>query len=352
MISTKPIDHVHPINRVPDMVPLKSYADSDVEDSDQLPITSSRFLGAGAGGGFGQTPEKCTSTLSFEDLTPPSSAVKDDEPPVVRHSDEEEDNDDRVQRRHRLKRTHSGHFSYLKRLPTAPSTSKRAKDTDGGVRTLLDDSSSSEEDDLEVMEALYTPLRYLEVNGVMRIRNTNAASSKQRNGILWRDRSQLDTRIRISYRRKLEDNQLQFALIIYESLNGSSIVTTPTRRNLMSQFSLSMDEPEQEQAEVRTAVEEEHLEETVIETILTVPAMATMSQTNLFGNEEDPLQEDSSMELSVANLRTPTKFSHTPPATPKRKPRSSMGTASGMKRMHSSPQAPTPKRSAARSLRL
>ncbi|XP_059223993.1 uncharacterized protein LOC106088660 [Stomoxys calcitrans] len=350
VISTKPIDHVHPINRLPDMVPLKSYADSDVEDNDHLPISSSRLLHVA--GGLKQTPEKCTSTLTLADLTPPSSAVKEKES-CSRETDEEtggnnNDDDSKVTRRQRLKRTHTGHFSYLKRLPTAPSTSKRAKDVAGGIRTLLDDSSS-EEDELEVMEALYTPLRYLEVKGVIRIQ-PKAGGGKQRSA-LWRDRSQLETRIRISYRRKLEDNQLQFALIIYESLNAA-VPTTPTRRNLMSHFSLTVDEAESASA----TLEGQQIEETVIEPILTVPAMTVMTpeSTNLFGSEEDPLQEESSLEaLSVANLRTPTKFTHTPPATPKRKPRSLMGTASGLKRLHNSPQqAPTPKRSAARSLRL
>ncbi|XP_073833621.1 uncharacterized protein [Musca autumnalis] len=353
VISTKPIDHVHPINRVPDMVPLKSYADSDVEDNEQPSISSSTSLfGAGA---YRQTPEKCTatSTLDIGNLTPPSSAVKDE-----RKSEDEDfadDSNETLSRRHRLKRTHSGNFSYLKRLPTAPSTSKRNKNIEGGIRTLLDDSSS-EEDELEVMEALYSPLRYLEVKGVMRLRNNNPLGSglKQRSP-LWRDRSEVETRIRISYRRKLEDNQLQFALIIYESLNGA-IVATPTRRNLMSQFALSMDEqpPAANAAmpEPPQRMEEEHIEETIIEPIGNDVPTAT---TTFLNEDEDPLQGgDTSLEdLSVANLRTPTKFSHTPPATPKRKPRCLMGTASGMKRLNNSPQAPpTPKRSAARSLRL
>ncbi|XP_058985646.1 uncharacterized protein LOC101901046 [Musca domestica] len=346
VISTKPIDHVHPINRVPDMVPLKSYADSDVEDNEQPTTISSsaNLFGAGA---YIHTPEKCnTSTLEIGNLTPPSSAVKEHD---RKSEDEEIDNNETMMRRHRLKRTHSGNFSYLKRLPTAPSTSKRNKNIEGGVRTLLDDSSS-EEDELEVMEALYTPLRYLEVKGVMRLRNNNVMA-KQRSA-LWRDRSELETRVRISYRRKLEDNQLQFALIIYESLNGSIVATTPTRRNLMSQFALTADEAQTNETQTQH-MEEEHIEETVIEPIAggQLPSDAT---TTLL-NDEDPLQggHTSLEDLSVANLRTPTKFTHTPPATPKRKPRSLMGTASGMKRLNNSPQAPpAPKRSAARSLRL
>ncbi|XP_075158510.1 uncharacterized protein LOC142231758 [Haematobia irritans] len=349
IISTKPIDHVHPINRVPDMVPLKSYADSDVEDNDHMRISSSRLLDVA--GGLRKTPEKCTSTLTMADLTPPASAVKDTEPQST-ETDEEKTKDDEdaklSARRQQLKRSYSGHFSYLKRLPTAPSTSKRAKDIAGGIRTLLDDSSS-EEDELEVMEALYTPLRYLEVTGLLRIRATS--SGKQRSA-LWRDRTELETRIRISYRRKLEDNQLQFALIIYESLNGD-VVATPTRRNLMSQFALSTDETAV--AAIAESSEQQANERNAVEPILTVPAMTSLpsQNTTFFDNEEDPLQEETSLEaLSVANLRTPTKFTHTPPATPKRKPRSLMGTASGQKRLNNSPQAPTPKRSAARSLRL
>ncbi|XP_061392106.1 uncharacterized protein LOC133327571 [Musca vetustissima] len=365
VISTKPIDHIHPINRLPDMVPLKSYADSDVEDNEQPTISSAAnlFGGGAAVAAYRQTPEKCSiNTLEIGNLTPPSSAVKDE-----KKSEDEIDADHHSEsqaRRHRLKRTHSGNFSYLKRLPTAPSTSKRNKNIEagGGIRTLLDDSSS-EEDELEVMEALYSPLRYLEVKGVMRMRNNNNvmhAGTKQRSA-LWRDRTEVETRIRISYRRKLEDQQLQFALIIYESLNGS-VVATPTRRNLMSQFSLSLDEPPQQVDEEQTPPQQMEAEEEHIEAIEVIDAIGLTSGqpaavvTTLLNEDEDPLQGggDTSLEdLSVANLRTPTKFSHTPPATPKRKPRSLMGTASGMKRMNNSPQAPpTPKRSAARSLRL
>lgn len=338
IISTKPIDNVHPINRVPDMVPLKSYADSDVEDNEQ-PI-SSRFIGVG----YRNTPEKCISTLPIGgDLTPPASTTKDEDGGTLsKYSDDEGDANDFESRRHRLKRTHSGRFSYLKRLPTAPSTVKRGRDNDG-IRTLLDDSSS-EEDDLETMEALYTPLRYLEVKGVMHSK-PSVPGGKQKSA-LWRDNAHLESRIRISYRRKLEDQQLQFALIIYESLNGTT-AATPTRRNLMSQFTMSVEELPQQTENER----EQYVEETVLETM---PTMISIPQTTtLFGNDEDPLQEEASLEsLSVAQMRTPTKFTHTPPATPKRKPRSLLATTSGFKRLNSSPTAPTPKRSAARSLRL
>ncbi|XP_065364043.1 uncharacterized protein LOC135957256 isoform X2 [Calliphora vicina] len=345
IISTKPIDLVHPINRVPDMVPLKSYADSDVEDND-LPETSA--FAAAIISNQRKTPEKCTSTLAIGDLTPPASATKDEKEPELQEQEKIEDLD-RPPRS--LKRIHSGRFSYLRRLPTAPSTSKRVSKEYKGIRTLLDDSSS-EDDDLETMEALYTPLRYIEVKGI--IRNRNTAPSRQRSA-LWRDCTQLETRLRISYRRKLEDNQLQFALIIYESCNATP---TTTKRNLMTHF--SMTEPPTDNNDIETNLEHhEHTEEMVVESVLHEPVLiephTITTTTTLLGNSDDPFNEDDegSLEtLSVAHMRTPTKFTHTPPATPKRKPRSLFQSASGLKRLNSSPTAPTPKRSAARSLRL
>ncbi|XP_023291734.2 uncharacterized protein LOC111675238 [Lucilia cuprina] len=349
IISTKPIDLVHPINRVPDMVPLKSYADSDVEDN-ELPETSE--FAAAIINNQRKTPEKCTSTL-IEDLTPPASATKEEKP------NEEEKEVVQIEQAtveelnkpvRSLKRTHSGRFSYLRRLPTAPSTSKRVSKDYKGIRTLLDDSSS-EDDDLETMEALYTPLRYIEVKGIMR--NRSATTSRQRSA-LWRDCNQLETHLRISYRRKLEDNQLQFALIIYESCNPTPTIT---KRNLMTQF--SMTEPNEDNDNVVTQIEPEYSEEMVVESVLHEPVLIephTVTTTGtLLGTTDDPFNEDEegSLEtLSVSHMRTPTKFTHTPPATPKRKPRSLFQSASGLKRLNNSPTAPTPKRSAARSLRL
>ncbi|KAM7349556.1 uncharacterized protein ACRADG_008436 [Cochliomyia hominivorax] len=339
IISTKPIDLVHPINRVPDMVPLKSYADSDVEDN-ELPETSA--FAAAIINNQRKTPEKCTSTLAIEELTPPASATKDDKPEdgVV----EQEKQEELMRPARGLKRTHSGRFSYLRRLPTAPSTSKRVSKDYKGIRTLLDDSSS-EEDDLETMEALYTPLRYIEVKGI--VRNSNTTTSRQKSA-LWRDCTQMETRLRISYRRKLEDNQLQFALIIYEASNAAP---TTTKRNLMAHF--SMTEPS-ETNEVNLEEPEEMVVESVLhEPVLIEPHTITTTATML-GSGDDPFNEyETDLEsLSVTHMRTPTKLTHTPPATPKRKPRSLFQTASGLKRLNNSPSAPTPKRSAARSLRL
>lgn len=340
IISTKPIDNVHPINRLPDAVPLKSYADSDVEDN-ELPETST--FAAAVVNAIRKTPEKCTSTLVIEELTPPASATKDGE---EKPRTDEEDDTNKDLKRKAIKRTHSGRFSYLRRLPTAPSTSKRVGKDYEGIRTLLDDSSS-DEDDLETMEALYSPLKYIEVKGVMRNRNT--ATSRQRSA-LWRDRTQLETRIRISYRRKLEDKQIQFALIIYESCGVVPQPTQTTKRNLMSQFSMAaVDEDNSQEHDIDS-------EEMIVETILNEPVLIepqASSTATLMGNTEDPLNEEGTLEsLSVAHMRTPTKLTHTPPATPKRRPRSSFQTASGLKRLNNSPTAPTPKRSAARSLRL
>lgn len=324
------------------MVPLKSYADSDVEDN-ELPETSA--FAAAIISNQRKTPEKCTSTLAIEELTPPASATKDDKFEQQEEATEEVKTEELQRPTRGLKRTHSGRFSYLRRLPTAPSTSKRVSKDYKGIRTLLDDSSS-EEDELETMEALYTPLRYIEVKGIMR--NTNNANTRQRSA-LWRDCSQLETRLRISYRRKLEDNQLQFALIIYESCNGSP---STTKRNLMTHFSMT------EANEINETNPEEPEEEMVIESVLHEPVLIephTITTTaTMLGNSDDPFNEDEgSLEsLSVAHMRTPTKLTHTPPATPKRKPRSLFQTASGLKRLNNSPTAPTPKRSAARSLRL
>ena len=321
------------------MARLKSYADSDVEDN-ELPETSA-IVNAIMNNEV-KTPEKCTTTLVIGELTPPSSAKKVEENEEVRDIEKVEDGD----KSHRsLKRSHSGRFSYLKRLPTAPSTSKRVSKDYKGIRTLLDDSSS-EEDDLETMEALYTPLRYIEVKG--KIHNRNTAVSRQRS-VLWHDCTEIATRLRISYRRKLEGNQVQFALIIYESCNG---VPTIIKRNLMTHF--SMTEPTNNEDNLEHVETEEMIVESVLhEPVLIEPHVITTT-TTLLGNNDDPFNDhESSLEtLSTAHLRTPTKLTHTPPATPKRKPRSLFQTSSGLKRSNSSPTAPTPKRSAARSLRL
>lgn len=322
------------------MVRLKSYADSDVEDNEQ-PKTSA-FATAIKNNDI-KTPEKCTNILTIGELTPPASTKKVDvneETPAI----EKVDNEDKPHRA--LKRTHSERFSYLRRLPTAPSTSKRVTKDYKGIRTLLDDSSS-EDDDLEIMEALYTPLRYIEVKGKMHNRNT--ALSRQR-GTLWRDCTEIETRLRISYRRKLEDNQLQYALVIYESCNG---MPTTIKRNLMTHF--SMTEPTNNDDNLEHVVE---TEETMAESVLHEPVLiephTITTTTTLLGSTDDPFnRNESAVEtLSVAHLRTPTKLAHTPPATPKRKPRSLFQTSSSLKRLNSSPTAPTPKRNAARSLRL
>ncbi|TMW44412.1 hypothetical protein DOY81_010509, partial [Sarcophaga bullata] len=155
IISTKPIDHVHPINRVPDMVRLKSYADSDVEDN-ELPETSA-FANA------------------IIKLTPPSSAKKVEENEEVREIEKDEYGD----KSHRsLKRTHSGRFSYLKRLPTHRLlASVLVKITRSRARYII----------------------------VIRLCHNKEVLF----GVIVLE---IATRLRISYRRKLEGNQVQFAL--------------------------------------------------------------------------------------------------------------------------------------------
>ncbi|KAL9884544.1 uncharacterized protein ACN427_011327 isoform 1-T1 [Glossina fuscipes fuscipes] len=342
VITNKSIDHVHPINRLPDMVPLKSYADSDIEDNDRsehiptfnMQQTRTKLL---------KTPEKSL----IEELTPPASATKEEvktdktEAVIANCSNP-------------LKRIHTERFSYLRRLPTIPSTSKRACLINDGVRSLLDDSSS-DEDELESLTSLYTPLRYLEVKGVIRLRSSTSAHFKCKS-VLWRDCDERETRLRISYRRCIKDNQLQFALIIYEVI-GNTFPQTNIRRNLTTAFSMAFKADEDDQVEEEEMIVETLLPETAklednnvaVDTVIEVTTTSPL----LTNTEIDQSQEDSSaLALSIAQMRTPTKSIHTPPPTPKRKPRSAIRTTSGLKRVNSSPTAPVPKRSAARSLRL
>uniref|UniRef100_A0A1A9X4J9 Uncharacterized protein n=1 Tax=Glossina brevipalpis TaxID=37001 RepID=A0A1A9X4J9_9MUSC len=340
IVTNKTVDYIHPINRLPDMVPLKSYADSDLEDNDRADNMPT-FIQRETKTNLLKTPEKSL----IEELTPPASATKDevktDKPEAITGNSQNP-----------LKRIYTERFSYLRRLPTVPSTSKRACLLNDGVRSLLDDSSS-DEDELESLASLYTPLHYLEVKGIIRLRPSAPGYFKGKS-VLWRDCNEKETRLRISYRRCIKDNQLQFALIIYEVVDVA-LPQTNIRRNLATVFLEALKAEEVERVEEEEMIVETLLPETAKHEYNSLLADAVIETTNPLSTstEIDQSQEDSSaLALSIAQMRTPTKTTHTPPPTPKRKPRSTMRTTSGLKRINSSPTAPVPKRSAARSLRL
>ncbi|XP_037938283.1 uncharacterized protein LOC119671628 [Teleopsis dalmanni] len=313
---------INPRNVVP-LHNLKTYAESDPEldDADMAPLPEH------------STPEKKQSTLIAE-FTPPNSTVKQ----IESNSDTDEE-DCSESKPKRLKRTISPKrsFKYLRRIPTADNVAKRNAIRNSGVRTLLDDTSSEDEAEEVIKDIIeYTPLRYLEVTCTLRklphARDTNLVDTPTSTDNAGNcDRK---VRIKISYRVRLCDQQLLFALIIYEQANAP---TTYTRRNLMLEFR----KIENETYEESNGYEEQ-------------PAIAVnANEEETITTVESPNTDDITNALETATfsiLRTPTKSICTPPPTPVRKPRSQRQTPDSA-RLRASSSA-IPKRSAARSLRL
>nr|XP_036221571.1 uncharacterized protein LOC106622076 [Bactrocera oleae]XP_036221572.1 uncharacterized protein LOC106622076 [Bactrocera oleae]XP_036221573.1 uncharacterized protein LOC106622076 [Bactrocera oleae] len=333
-------DFVLPINKVTGITTLKSYADSDIEDDDleMRPLPGNR------------TPEHHSRHASHVgELTPPSSTIKIED---INASDSESDLDEEAcaSAPKRLKRSTPTPFSYLRHMPASSSktthvTKRQLTSTQFDMQMLGDDTSSDEELDADLRKKIateYSPLKYIETMGKLRVKpkiltSTDSPPTPYRTSD-W-DRP---VRLRISYRRNLSDQSLQIALVIYEHLPNNSaegnqdVPSTmgTRRRNLMAQFN---------------------------ETALSVPPQATQQQ-DVQDTESIAVTEvgtavpltdvdEESIAISVVQLRTPTKNDHTPPATPKRRPRVPY-TLSGMKRITPSSSTTTPRRGAARTLRL
>ncbi|XP_067640416.1 uncharacterized protein [Eurosta solidaginis] len=350
-LPTGDVDFVLPLNKVTGLTSLKTYAESDLEDDDDL---GTQPLPIG-----NQTPEyQSNSTMTHVgELTPPSSTIKLDK---ANASDTQSDSDDTdgVTAPKRLKRTLPKQFSYLRRLPTSSTktmhVSKRQHiSTHYDMQMLGDDTSSDEELDADYKNKLneYTPLKYIETRGMLRskpqiLNSTDTPPTPQRTSD-W-DRP---VRLRISYRRSLSDQQLQIALVIYEHIkteSNSGVATdaiVPStfgirRRNLMAQFNeTALNEPA-----IATLEDVDHTEEGIIVTTTEI-GTTSVSLTDIVDDDE------AITAISVVPLRTPTKSVHTPPATPKRRPRVPYA-MSGMKRINATPSTSTSKRSAARTLRL
>ncbi|XP_054729973.1 uncharacterized protein LOC129238806 [Anastrepha obliqua] len=339
-VPTGDMDFILPLNKVTRLTSLKRYADSDLEDDDLeiQPLPSCN-----------QTPDhqgNCTSHLN--ELTPPSSTIKlENVHPSDSESDLEEGEDATAPKR--LKRSLPTPFSYLRRLPTSMNkithVSKRQSTvTQLDVQMQSNDTSSDEELDADIRNKLvneYTPLYYIEATGMLRAKQqllnyTDEPPTPHRIND-W-DRP---VRLRISYRRCLSDQQIQIALVIYEHINSSNtdvsqsepVATTAVgmrRRNLMAQFN------------------EAALNEQSPATLEVADDIEGVGSTEIALRSND---DEEASAISAVQFHTPTKSAHTPPATPKRRPRVPYA-MSGMRNINSTPSTSTTKRGAARTLRL
>uniref|UniRef100_A0A1B0AGX2 Uncharacterized protein n=1 Tax=Glossina pallidipes TaxID=7398 RepID=A0A1B0AGX2_GLOPL len=156
VITNKSIDYIHPINCIRDMVTLKSYADSDVDDNGLGDETKSPIEE--------RTPSTCVAEYELKTVKP--DEITENSQDFLKH-----------------------------RSPKMPSTSQRAC-----LPWLLQDDSSGDEDELESLTCLYTSLCYLEVKGLIRFRSSTSASFTAER-IQQLDYAGRVTRLRISYRR-------------------------------------------------------------------------------------------------------------------------------------------------------
>lgn len=328
-------DFILPINKVAGIATLKSYADSDIEDDDlgvrPLPAAGNC------------TPEHHSNTKAdIGELTPPSSTIKIEDANL---SDSERNLDEAecASAPKRFKASIPTPFSYMRRMSASSSktihvSKRQLTSTKSDKQMFCEDTSSDEELDLHLRQKLaneYTPLNYIEAVGkldanpqILTTTDSLPTPQSSRDG----DRP---VRIRISYRRNNLDHSLQIALIIYEHLQNTSADVNQdapstmgmSRRNLMEQFN-------------ETALNAQDVHD--VESITVGEADTTVSSAH---------EDEESTTTRGVQSRTPTKNEYTPPATPKRKPRVSY-TSSGMKRLSPSSLATTPKRGAARNLRL
>lgn len=323
-------------NRVAGITHLKTYADSDVEEDDDI-----EMLPPG-----NKTPERQQfSTKSLEDqLTPPTSCTKETATLQLNEDESETEVGNDYQAK-RFKRTTGKSFSYLRRFPisAAAIASKRRIYQEEGIRTLLDDSSGSETEEESTESPLaYGTLKYMEFTGILR----NKPQSIDLNSLDETSSWDRKVRIKISYRQRLSDNHIQFALIIYEHLGGN--VRTATRRNLMQDFAQESNNSEEYLASMDVVNTSGNIlvlgnEETTVATIEGNTVPTTLDISNAL----------ETASFTIVPLHTPSKNVHTPPATPKRRSRHMNSASSSHKRLNFSPSpGNAPKRSAARSLRL
>ncbi|XP_018798552.1 PREDICTED: uncharacterized protein LOC108974903 [Bactrocera latifrons] len=338
-LPTEDADFVLPINKVTGITTLKSYADSDIEDDDleMRPLPGNR------------TPEHHShSAAHLGELTPPSSTIKIENINAC-GSESDADEEACASAPKRLKRSIPTPFSYLRRMPASSSktthvTKRQLTTTQFDMQMLGDDTSSDEEIDADLRKKLaneYTPLKYIEATGKLRAKPQNLTTTDAPPTPHQTSNWDRPVRLRLSYRRNLSDQSLQIALVIYEHLPNNNAEVNPDmqstmgmrRRNLMAQFN------------------ETALSESPQETSQDAPDIESIAVTEV--GTAVPLTDvdEESTAISVVQLRTPTKSDHTPPATPKRRPRVPYS-LSGMKRITPTSTTTTPKRGAARTLRL
>ncbi|KAI9585197.1 uncharacterized protein LOC119632823 [Glossina fuscipes] len=131
-------------------------------------------------------------------------------------------------------------YRYVPRLATVPDASNLVSCAKGSFRSLND--SLNDEKKRTTLTSLYTPLRYVEVEGIVRM-SLLTADTLQTLGY-----DERPTCLRISYRVSMRDNEVQFALVIYEVI-GTVFPFADIRRNLETAFSEVMTESDEENIE-------------------------------------------------------------------------------------------------------
>lgn len=262
--------------------------------------------------------------------------------------------------------------------------------------------SSSDDDEIDYGKRLkmedckrissYSSIRYAEAHGKVNYESLLIGTAST---------SMKSTRLRISYRRNLINNEIQFILVIYEDMKMliGDVYKPSARCNLMkkiaeyTEFKDSKNSQDGDGHDVSTfmgrivtnaanvvttplsgrmspceegitpIIEDEDNDTWTTKIECTTPirrmtkvssigAMTTIPEdtqiiANNIGLFDGLNNADVSLDYSMAQLRTPTKLRPSPLISPVRKPRST-----SCKRTTSPLKEPTPKRSAARSLRL
>lgn len=136
----------------------------------------------------------------------------------------------------RRPKNNRSHFCMRTPSPTGIISSQALMNGDTPPRVEEDQTANNIEDS----QSEYSPLKYFESTGTLRslIQTTHRGFGGLRTPLKSNEWDR-ETRIRISYRIRLRDNHVQFALIIYEHLLESHRIS---RRNLMNEFSLVADE--------------------------------------------------------------------------------------------------------------
>lgn len=380
------VDYTLPINKVSGITSLKLYADSDMEDND-VDMAESFMSHA--------QPSSTDLLLnSSAAITPPTSTTKVDPDASGTESENEDLSMMSATAAKRRKFSHSptSTFSYLRRYQC--TSFKRKLVNDIGIRALMTASNTDDEDDEEAEVGRkddrgdYTALKYFEVTGTLRsymekvqqqdiddsTRIVGAAAAAAAAAfpatppsaaVHWNNRTAVNSdsgdvagywdrpvRLRVSFRRRIKDQEVQFALIIYEHPEKASASAMLPKRNLMMQFNRT--EPDDD--DVGEDEDEGSENEEEASRRMKPPPHEALLQSELLRANEKPMDSDQHL------MTTPTKLVHTPPATPTRKPRIPQ-TLSSSKRFKAhngttggsaaqTAATPSPKRSAARSLRL